>query len=162
MTSPPDHAPEAVDIAARRGWLRTLALVDAERLSRVADPVIAEYRFEVLRAPEAGLMLLRARIAGDGDRFNVGEATVARCVLRHTGPDGRVWVGMGHALGRDLQRVHRIAALDALLQRPDLHTALQGVLQPLSAAVAARETGERAAAEATRVRFFTLQSEATA
>lgn len=155
-------APTA-DPAARRQWLRTLALADAAALARLADPVVSEYRFDTLRAPEAGLVLLRARIGGDGDRFNLGEATVARCVLRHAAPDGAVCVGVGHVLGRDLERVRRIAALDALLQRADLRRALQqAVLAPLAAGVAARERAERAAAEATRVRFFTLQPEASA
>ena len=146
----------------RQQWLRTLVLADADALARLVDPVISEYVFETLRAPEAGLVLLRARIGGDGDRFNLGEVTATRCVLRHVAPDGAVTVGVGHALGRDLQRVHRIAALDALLQRSDLHAHLQqAVLAELEAARQAREQQEHAAVEATRVRFFTLQAEAT-
>lgn len=149
--------------AERRRWLRTLALADAAALARLADPVVAEYAFDTLRAPETGLVLLRARIGGDGDRFNLGEATVSRCVLRHAAAAGQVLLGVGHVLGRDLERVRRIAALDALLQRADLHAALRrAVLAPLAAAQAAREQAERAATEATRVRFFTLQPEATA
>lgn len=155
-TSSPADAP-------RRAWLRTLALADAAALARMVDPVLAEYAFDTLRAPEAGLVLLRARIGGDGDRFNLGEATVARCVLRHTAGDGTVTVGVGHVLGRDLERVRRIAALDALLQRADLHGALQrAVVAPLAAGIAARERAERAVTEATRVRFFTLQPEVSA
>jgi alpha-D-ribose 1-methylphosphonate 5-triphosphate synthase subunit PhnG len=149
----------AADPAARQAWLGTLALAEPGDLARAADPVLAEYAFETLRAPEVGLMLLRARIGGDGDRFNLGEATVARCVLRHTAPDGQVSVGVGHVLGRDGERVRRIAALDALLQRPVLQAAIQeAVVQPLARAIAAREQQQRAQTEATRVDFFTLQA----
>ena len=157
--TPTSSAPAASDLA-RRSWLRTLALAEPEALAEAADPVLAEYRFEPLRAPESGLMLLRARIGGDGDRFNLGEATVARCVLRHLAPDGHVTVGVGHVLGRDRDRVRRIAAMDALLQRADLHAVLQqAVVQPLARAIERREAEQAAQTEATRVRFFTLQSE---
>jgi alpha-D-ribose 1-methylphosphonate 5-triphosphate synthase subunit PhnG len=146
----------------RQAWLRTLALADAGLLAQLADPVLTDYRFDMLRAPETGLVLLRARIGGDGDRFNLGEATVSRCVLRHLAPDGRALAGVGHVLGRDLDRAHRVAALDALLQRIDLHDTLAAaLLQPLAADTARRQAAERAATEATRVRFFTLMPEAT-
>ena len=146
----------------RQAWLRTLALADASLLARLADPVLADYRFDSLRAPETGLVLLRARIGGDGDRFNLGEATISRCVLKHLTPDHRALAGVGHVLGRDLDRARRVAALDALLQREDLHGALAAaLLQPMAADTARRQAAERAATEATRVRFFTLMPEIT-
>ncbi len=43
-------------------------------LQAVAEPV----DYVELRATETGLVMLRGRIGGDGDRFNVGEATVTR------------------------------------------------------------------------------------
>jgi alpha-D-ribose 1-methylphosphonate 5-triphosphate synthase subunit PhnG len=139
-----------------------LALADPGLLAQLADPVVADYAFDTLRAPETGLVLLRARIGGDGDRFNLGEATVSRCVLRHLCPAGRAWAGVGHVLGRDVDRARRVAALDALLQRDDLHDTLAvALLQPLAADTARRQAAERSAAEATRVRFFTLMPEAT-
>lgn len=144
----------------RAAWLRTLALADGALLARLADPVTADFPFEPLRPAEAGLVLLRARIGGDGERFNVGEATLTRCVLRHPAPAGPL-AGVGHVLGRDLARAERIARLDALLQRPDLHDMLQrAVLQPLATAVEQARSARRAAAEASRVAFFTLAPEA--
>ncbi len=35
-----------------------------------------------MRAPENGLVMIRGRIGGDGARFNLGEATVSRAVVR--------------------------------------------------------------------------------
>jgi alpha-D-ribose 1-methylphosphonate 5-triphosphate synthase subunit PhnG len=148
--------------SCRQAWLRTLALAEPGLLARLADTVLTDYRFETLRAPETGLVLLRARIGGDGDRFNLGEATVSRCVLRHLAPDGRAVAGVGHVLGRDVERARRVAALDALLQRDDLHDTLAAaLLQPLADDTARRQAAERSATEATRVRFFTLMPEAT-
>jgi alpha-D-ribose 1-methylphosphonate 5-triphosphate synthase subunit PhnG len=146
---------------ARPDWLRTLALADADALAARADAVIADYAFETLRAAEAGLVLVRARIAGDGERFNLGEATAARCVVRHRAPQG-AFAGVGYVLGRDLARAERIAKLDALLQRDDLRPVLAStLLQPLADAIAQRRAARAGAAAATRVRFFTLASEAT-
>ena len=46
--------------------------------------------------------MLRGRIGNKGDRFNVGEVTMTRCVVRHRDDDeGAVSVGVGYVLGRD-------------------------------------------------------------
>lgn len=145
----------------RADWLRTLALADATALAERADPVLADFRFEPLRPAEAGLVLVRARVGGDGERFNLGEATVARCVVRHRW-DGGSSAGVGHVLGRDLARAERIARLDALLQRDDLRPMLtESVLRPLAAAIEQRRSQRRAATAASRVSFFTLAPELT-
>lgn len=146
----------------RQVWLRTLALSPAPLLARHADPVLTDFSFDELRPPECGLVLLRARIGGDGARFNLGEATATRCAVRHE-HEGRSWLGVGQVLGRDLDQARRIACLDALLQRDDLRAALErDVLQPLHAARQARLADEHAATEATRVHFHTLPPESPA
>lgn len=76
----------------RADWLRVLARSGADELERIAAPVLADYRFETLRAPEIGLTMVRARIGNRGDRFNLGEATLTRCAVRHRGSDGQVTV----------------------------------------------------------------------
>lgn len=153
--------PAPTTAAERADWLRVLARGTATELERLATPVLADYAFEWLRAPEIGLVMVRARIGNRGDRFNLGEATVTRCAVRHRGADGRTVAGVGHVLGRDAARAERIAKLDALLQLPALRPLLrQTVLQPLAAHTAQRQADERARTEASRVRFFTLQAEA--
>jgi alpha-D-ribose 1-methylphosphonate 5-triphosphate synthase subunit PhnG len=153
--------PAPTPIAQRADWLRLLARGAPDELARLAGPVLADYAFEVLRAPEQGLVMVRARIGNSGDRFNLGEATVTRCAVRHRSADGRTVAGVGHVLGRDAERAERIAQLDALFQIPPLHALLlQTVLEPLRTHGARRELAERARTEASRVRFFTLQPEA--
>ena len=116
-----------------------------------------------LREPETGLTMLQARIAGGGDRFHLGEATLTRCVLRHRAADGAVRVGVGYVLGRDAQRARWIAAADALLQQPSRHEALRGdLLAPLAREVLRRRAAARAATAGSRVRFHTLQADAPA
>ncbi|MBO9512565.1 MAG: phosphonate C-P lyase system protein PhnG [Variovorax sp.] len=149
-TSPPPRAQ----------WLAVLAHAPRELLKRHAEALPALH-FDVLRAPEIGLAMLRGRIGNQGDRFNVGEATITRCVVRHRDGDSAS-IGVGYVLGRDTERVDWIARLDALLQQPRWHDALQAdVIAPLAAATARLRAGEQGATASSRVHFFNLQPEAS-
>lgn len=146
--------------ARRAEWLRVLARALPGELARRAAPVLADYRFETLRAPEPGLVMVRARIGNSGDRFNLGEATVTRSAVRHRAADGSVVAGVGHVLGRDEARAECIARLDALLQRDTLHALVwREVIEPLRASREQRDRAEHVRAAASRVRFFALQPE---
>jgi len=155
---------EAGGPAARRAtWLRVLAQAPASALAARAAPVCADHRFEWLRRPEQGLVMLRARIGHTGDRFNLGEATVTRCTVRHTAADGRAYAGVGHVLGRDADHAGDVARLDALLQVPAMHTLLwTSVVLPLEDLLSARRQQAQARTAESRVHFYTLQPEATA
>lgn len=158
-------AADAADRAvtdARRRHLALLAHAPREALQRLAQPVLSDHRFETLRAPETGLVMLRARIGNRGDRFHLGEVTVTRCVLRHRPAAGPPTAGVGYVLGRDAERAQWIAGLDALLQVPALHALLAAqVLAPLGAQTQAERAARRAGVQASRVSFQTLQAQAT-
>lgn len=148
--------------ARRREWLSVLAHAPREQLQRHAQ-AISDDGFEWLRRPETGLAMLRGRVSNRGDRFNLGEATMTRCVVRHRGAMGTLRAGIGYVLGRDEQRAEWVARLDALLQQPEHHEAvLRDVIAPLRAATAERRAQEEARTAASRVRFFTLQPETAA
>jgi alpha-D-ribose 1-methylphosphonate 5-triphosphate synthase subunit PhnG len=150
----------ATQLALRPDWLRVLACGAADQLLSLCGPVLADYPFEWLREPEVGLMMVRARIGNTGDRFNLGEATVTRCAVRHRSSRGEWVAGVGHVMGRDPEKAGQIAKLDALLQLPALHELLwREVVQPLRLATDMRQQAERDRTEASRVRFFTLQPE---
>lgn len=128
---------------------RSPAALLAERLARVEGLPA----FTWLRKPETGTVMLRGRIGGDGELFNVGEATLTRCTLRTD--DGTI--GVGTVLGRNAAKAEQVALCDALLQRPaSASRVLAEVIGPL--AEAEYECHARAAAEAaaSRVDFFTL------
>jgi alpha-D-ribose 1-methylphosphonate 5-triphosphate synthase subunit PhnG len=106
-----------------------------------------------LRGPEFGLVMTRGRAGGTGAVFNLGEMTVTRCTVRAvTG-----YVGHAYIAGRDARRAELAARLDAALQDPALHDALeQVVIGRLEAdQLASREALSRRAA-ATRVQFFPM------
>ena len=146
--------------AQRRRWLTVLARAPRQALAHHAPPVLADHRFEWLRRPEVGLTMVRARIGNGGDRFNLGEATVTRCAAR-VELGGAVVVGIGYVLGRDVQRAEWVAGLDALLQLPSQQPLLlQTVIAPLAEAAAEAQRRHQACVATSRVRFYTLQTEA--
>lgn len=146
---------------ARRHWLAVLAHAPRDLLERHAAG-LADRAFTHLRAPEIGLTMVRARIGNQGDRFNVGDATVTRCVVRHRADDGRLAAGVGYVLGRDEARAEWIARLDALLQHPAHHDKLmRDVIAPLAAETTRRRAAAAALTASSRVSFDTLASEVT-
>ncbi len=145
--------------AARQRWLAVLAHAPRELLQQHAARIPGD-AFARLRAPEIGLTMVRARIGNRGDRFNLGDATVTRCVVRHRGVDGRLAAGVGYVLGRDEARAEWIARFDALLQQPEHHAALMHeVIAPLAAETARRRAAAAALTAGSRVSFDTLASE---
>lgn len=106
-----------------------------------------------LRRPETALVMVRARMGGGGAQFNAGEAPVTRCALRlASGATGMAWV-----MGRDTRHAEYAARLDAMLQEPTAHEAVQEqVITPIARRQhEARDRASRKAA-ATTVSFYTL------
>lgn len=145
--------------ARRQDWLAVLAHAPRQLLAQHAA-AIDWMAVAWLREPELGLAMLRGRIGGFGDRFNLGEATITRCVVR-CADDGRDTLGVGYVLGRDEERARWVALFDARLQQPAHHDSLMaGVIEPLRAAAETLNQQQRARTAASRVQFFTLQPEA--
>ena len=106
-----------------------------------------------LRRPETGLVMLRGRIAGQGARFNLGEATVTRASVRL--PSGEV--GASYILGRDAERARLAAVIDALWQREDFRAAVEThILEPSRERQGAVGQVKAERTAATKVDFFTL------
>lgn len=107
---------------------------------------------DLLKAPETGTVMVEGRAGGAGRRFNLGEATVTRCVVRLA--DGAM--GFAYALGRDGRKARLAAILDARLQQEAEAGPLRQHVSALAARqAAARDLASRKAA-ATKVDFFTL------
>ena len=87
--------------SSRQRWIAVLACAERDSLRESAERACAKHSFDTLRAAEVGLAMVRGRMDGGGDRFNLGEATLSRCVMRLRSA-GMVTVGVGYHLGRDL------------------------------------------------------------
>ncbi|MBP0622675.1 phosphonate C-P lyase system protein PhnG [Cupriavidus consociatus] len=145
---------------ARAAWLRVLAMAPAEALDAAyarLGQAAALPAWRLLRKPESGMAMVRARAGGSGAQFNLGEITVTRCaVVLEDGAAGGT-VGVAYVQGRSTQHAQQAAVLDALLQRPAWYQRVhEAVLAPLADAHAARAARQAATAAQTRVEFFTM------
>ena len=149
MTSDPSND----DLSARQAWLAVLSRATLSELE-AAFPTLGELPpLKQVRAPEVGMVMLRGRVGGTGNPFNLGEASVVRCAVRlGDGP-----LGVAYALGRNKRRAELAAILDALLQDPTHHDALQrSLVAPLASAQAQARAQRRRDAASSKVEFFTL------
>ncbi|HZZ05682.1 phosphonate C-P lyase system protein PhnG [Paraburkholderia sp.] len=147
--------------ATRRAWMAVLARTsraDLEAALERALQGVPPPAYDWLRPPEIGLAMVRGRVGGSGDPFNLGEATVTRATLRlRVTGDATATVGVACHLGRDRRRAELAALADALLQMPEHHTALhQQLIEPFDAQQVAERAERRQDAAATRVEFFTM------
>lgn len=138
--------------AARRAAMAVCAEARADEL-QAALATLEPGPSEDLRTPETGLVMLRGRVGGDGQLFNVGEATVTRAAVRlaATGAVGHAW-----HLGRDKAKARAAAVLDALWQDPACRTGVEAALAPVRTRVTEGQEKRARQVAATRVEFFTL------
>lgn len=141
------------EVAARRRWMSVLAVAPLEALEARWAALEDRPRYEMLRRPEVGLVMVRGRAGGTGARFNLGEMTVTRCTVQLAdGTLGHAWIG-----GRDHRHAELAAVFDALLQDPARTVVLTASLvEPLAGAREARRQAAQARAAASRVEFFTM------
>lgn len=135
--------------SARQAWMGLLARAKSATLQQLLPDIPAH---TVLRAPFVGAVMVRGRMGGVGQPFNLGEVTVTRCSISLA--DGAV--GHAYVQGRDKSHALRAAAIDALLQTDRAEDMQAQVLAPLATLEASHRAMRTAKAAATRVEFFTL------
>lgn len=106
----------------------------------------------LLRGPEIGTVMVRARQGGTGAPFNLGEMTVTRCTVRLACGTA----GHAHVQGRNRDHARRAAVLDALFQTEAAPQLAARILEPLAAEESARREARARKAAATKVEFFTM------
>ncbi|SIR25197.1 phosphonate C-P lyase system protein PhnG [Bosea sp. TND4EK4] len=144
-----DKTPGSTEKTPRQIWMATLARASRSEIETLLGAPPAH---EVLKAPETGTVMVEGRAGGAGRRFNLGETTVTRCVVRLS--NGRM--GFSYALGRDHAKARLAALVDAQLQDEAEGSALHGGIARLAEhQTAARQRASRKAAT-TKVDFFTL------
>ena len=140
-------------VPPRQAWLAVLARASHGEMAACL-PLLGELpQCHTIRPAEVGMMMVRGRIGGTGDAFNLGEATVVRCAVRlGEGP-----LGVSYALGRDKPRAELAAIFDALLQDPRHQAQVQKTLiAPLAKAQARHLAAREQQVADSKVEFFTL------
>ncbi len=137
----------------RREWLSVLAKAPAQEVLSAWDALGERPDYHALRSPELGLILVRGRMGGLGDAFNLGEMTLTRAAVRLESGD----TGLAYVAGRDRRHAEIAAVVDAMMQSPDLRARVEGpmVARLDRAQKERRLLGARKAA-ATKVEFFTM------
>lgn len=136
--------------AARQRWMGVLAR--AGQALDAHEAALKDSAYQVIRAPEVGMTLMRGRMGGTGSAFNVGEMTVTRCVVRLA--DGRT--GYSYLAGRDKRRAELAALADAHLQGDDQRRWLSDLIEPLALQQRDQRAARAARTATTQVEFFTL------
>lgn len=140
-------------VAERKAAMSALAGATTDELGNGVANLGAIPEYLDLRAAEAGLVMVRGRIGGDGAPFNLGEATVTRAVVQLATGE----IGYSYALGRDANKARLAALCDALWQSDRHRSAVERhVLVPVRERLDRERTETRERTAATKVDFFTL------
>jgi alpha-D-ribose 1-methylphosphonate 5-triphosphate synthase subunit PhnG len=151
MDQPPPGEPHTV----RRHWMAVLARADSATVAELLGASGGIPKYQRLRGPDAGLVMVRGRTGGGGAAFNLGEMTITRCTVRTNAG----FVGHAYVAGRDERQAEMAALADALLQDPARQPRLLATLiEPLAAAQQAGYDATAAKAAATRVQFFAMRN----
>ena len=136
----------------RSEWLSVLAKAPQQLFEDLWRSSDLDPSYDIIRPAEIGGIMVRGRMGGTGDPFNLGEMTVSRASVKLSCGT----VGHGYAKGRAKTMALRIALCDALLQTADANKVDAKILQPLIEAklTTDKEIADKAAA--TKVDFFTL------
>jgi alpha-D-ribose 1-methylphosphonate 5-triphosphate synthase subunit PhnG len=145
--APSDAATDAT--AARQRWMSVLARTPCATLEHEWSEKFGEESWTHLREPQIGMVMVRGRAGGAGQRFNLGEMTVTRCAV--TLSDGTV--GHSYVKGRDRTQAQYAALFDAVMLRDGSAATFIDDLAEFQAK--AKHDHARKVA-ATKVDFFTL------
>ena len=148
-----DTLPSDEAVRQRQEWMAVLAKASAEAIEALWIALPDRPAWTHLRPPEIGMVMVRARAGAAGQRFNMGEMTVTRCVVRLS--EG----GTGHAYvaGRDGRHAELAALIDALMQIPARRDEIRRcVIDPLTATQAEARARIARRTAATKVDFFTM------
>ena len=140
-------------VAGRRALMAALAQAPTQEIADGLKAANLAPDYVELRPIETGLVMVRGRIGGDGQPFNVGEATVTRAAVRIASGE----IGFAYLLGRDREKALLAAICDAVWQNKDQRDAIERhVLAPIRARQDTERRRKQARTAATRVDFFTL------
>ncbi|MDK1492811.1 phosphonate C-P lyase system protein PhnG [Sinorhizobium sp. 7-81] len=140
------------EAAKRREAMRLLARASLAELETAWEAIADRPEIFAVRGPETGLVMVRGRIGGGGDAFNLGEATVSRATVRLSSGE----IGHGQLLGTDKERARYAAIFDALLQTERHRPAVEALHRLIAIRIDAEDRRKVEETAATRVDFFTM------
>lgn len=140
-------------VTQRQYWISVLSRSSSNELCAYWKDLSPGLSYRMLRQPETGLVMVRGRAGGKGQRFNLGEASVTRCsVSMETGE-----VGHGYVTGRNKHHAEMAAVFDAVLQNEKwTERLLADVIAPIDERLQKSKSERQAKVASTKVDFFTM------
>ncbi|WP_020587380.1 phosphonate C-P lyase system protein PhnG [Desulfobacter curvatus] len=137
----------------RKEWISLLGSADPEWLEQQKKAFGLDVIPDFMVRPETGIIMMQARQDGAGPRFNLGEVTVSRCILKLDGV-----MGFAMVMGPDLRHAELAALFDAMLQMadpgPDLREAIVPELRRMQKD---RRDKDARDVQSSKVEFFTMK-----
>ena len=103
----------------RPEWISIFSKTNESLLKNSLDHINFKENYDVLLGPEIGSIMIQGRAGGSGDKFNLGEATLTKCIVKF-----QEKTGYSYHLGRNLIKSEYGAILDALMQIESYHSKL--------------------------------------
>jgi len=109
--------------------------------------------YKMLKQPEIGMVMVKAKASGTDQAFNMGEMTTTRCVVQLDSGQ----LGYGYTAGRDKKKSELIALIDACFQSEE-HANLisEKLLIPLEEQLHQQYQSKKENIESSKVNFFTM------
>jgi alpha-D-ribose 1-methylphosphonate 5-triphosphate synthase subunit PhnG len=142
----------------RQQLLSVLSVSELSAIQSYWQALSISPRYSLLKAPEVGMTMVRAKTGGTGQAFNMGEMTVTRTVIRLNDINAQNDViGFGYTAGRNTQKSELIAVIDACFQLSEYAASITKLLlQPLQQLRQQQKNQQTAQVNATKVNFFTM------
>jgi len=142
----------------RQQLLSVLSVSELSAIQSYWQALSISPRYSLLKAPEVGMTMVRAKTGGTGQAFNMGEMTVTRTVIRLNDINAQNDViGFGYTAGRNTQKSELIAVIDACFQLSEYAASITKLLlQPLQQLRQQQKNQQTAQVSATKVNFFTM------
>lgn len=137
---------DALDRVAGRGSL--------EGLTELILGIEERHRVEIVRVPEAVMLMIRAQDSLEGQEFYLGEALVTQCEVQVNGV-----TGYGMCLGDEPVRSYVMGVLDALREQDGLDAGVAAFVAGESERLDRQDREEFARTMRTRVDFKLLEQE---
>lgn len=140
-------------VEQRQEWISLLGSADPVWLEKQNTCLNLDLEPVFIVKPETGMIMMQARQDGSGPRFNLGEVTVSRCILKLG-----TTMGYSMVMGSNLRHAQLAALFDALLQKPEQGLNLQNNLVPKLRQIRDQKRREyKEDIETSKVEFFTLK-----
>ncbi len=137
---------------SRKQWLSYLATADEDYLILLWVNLNMKIKYNWLREPEIGSVMVQGKAGATGDNFNVGEVTITRCSVNL---DKKIQ-GHGYVQGRNKYKSKIAALCDALMQTEKKEIIKKNILDKLVKYKNNKRNEILSKTEATKVDFFTL------